>query len=513
MSNSRISFDNTIYSEVDEAMNKEIAMIQNGCYECRKPAENIPEDHEDKPEYPDDKVDSIKPTAMFIIVLFIFMIALLLGAIGACVAFALEISKLKSAIKTPNSSMQQEKGSRNLSHEAFDDMIQELNAQLSQVFDDMIQELNSSLSMQLNQDCEEFSNGIQELNSSIRTKLNQDHEMFSSGIQELNTSINIQLNQDREQNRNGIYVLNTSINIQLNQDREQFSNDIQELNTSLGILDNRTLQIFSTLSNLGQNPTYPTVDSCAALLSSSPSGYYMVRATNGSAVRVYCDMTRSCGGVTGGWMRIAHLDMTNSSHQCPSSLRQRNDSNISTCIQNRESAGCSSLNNFASSVNRYSMVCGRIIGYQIFSTDAFYTSKNIDVAYVDGVSLTHGIPRQHIWTFAAAHDSGNNRANCPCIKPSRVPESLALPPSFVGDDYFCAVGTDFFNQNIFYGANPLWDGVGCMHENICCSFNSPPWFYKQLAQPTTDDIEVRVCRDEVRSNEDVAIEMIELFVQ
>ena len=36
--------------------------------------------------------------------------------------------------------------------------------------------------------------------------------------------------------------------------------------------------------------------------------------------------------------------------------------------------------------------------------------------------------------------------------------------------------------------------------------------YKQLSQPTTDDIEMRVCRDVVASNEDIAIEMVELFV-
>ena len=61
--------------------------------------------------------------------------------------------------------------------------------------------------------------------------------------------------------------------------------------------------------------------SCAALPPSFPSGYYWVRVTNGSAVPVYCDMTRSCGGVTQGWMRVADLDMTDSSQQCPSGLR------------------------------------------------------------------------------------------------------------------------------------------------------------------------------------------------
>ena len=39
--------------------------------------------------------------------------------------------------------------------------------------------------------------------------------------------------------------------------------------------------------------------SCSSLPPYFPSGYYWVNASNGSAVRVYCDMTRSCGNVTG----------------------------------------------------------------------------------------------------------------------------------------------------------------------------------------------------------------------
>ena len=59
----------------------------------------------------------------------------------------------------------------------------------------------------------------------------------------------------------------------------------------------------------------------------------------------------------------------------------------------------------------------------------------------------------------------------------------------------------------------LWDGRGCISSNPCCSFNNPPWFYKQLPQPTTDNIEMRVCKDEDASNEDVAIEIVEIYVQ
>ena len=84
--------------------------------------------------------------------------------------------------------------------------------------------------------------------------------------------------------------------------------------------------------------------------------------------------------------------------------------------------------------------------------------------------------------------------------------------SFVGIDYFCDTGAQFAKANIFY-ADPLWDGAGCGAENTCCSFNTPPWFYRQLPQPTTDDIEMRVCRNEIRQHEDVAIEAIELYIQ
>ena len=45
--------------------------------------------------------------------------------------------------------------------------------------------------------------------------------------------------------------------------------------------------------------------------------------SDGSAVSAYCDMTLLCGGVTGGWVRVAELDMTNSSHQCPSGMSHR----------------------------------------------------------------------------------------------------------------------------------------------------------------------------------------------
>ncbi len=95
---------------------------------------------------------------------------------------------------------------------------------------------------------------------------------------------------------------------------------------------------------LGFHPT-----SCAAILllnSSSPSGYYSIRSSNGSLVGVYCNMTLSCGGVTGGWMKVAELDMADNSNQCPSTLTQRIDSNKRICAINSNSASCAPVKSY-----------------------------------------------------------------------------------------------------------------------------------------------------------------------
>ena len=266
--------------------------------------------------------------------------------------------------------------------------------------------------------------------------------------------------------------------------------------------------------------------SCADILSSSPSsqsGYYWIEAdsTGQTLNRVYCDMTLSCGGVTGGWMRVAELDMTNSSHQCPSGLMQRTELNSGkhTCGINSNSATCSSVT-YPVKTLEYSEVCGKIIAYQVGSPDTFRnstcTNTSINTYYVDGVSLTHGNPRHHIWTFAAGLDeyaATSPQSNCPCTDTLRSNEATP-PPSFIGNDYFCDTGSaGGYQSGRFYGEDPLWDGAGCGPQNTCCSFNNPPWFYKQLPQHTTDDIEMRVCRDQPYEKEDIAIEMIDIFVQ
>ena len=293
------------------------------------------------------------------------------------------------------------------------------------------------------------------------------------------------------------------------------SNNIQQLNMQLSTLHNKTQQLNDSNTMLQQQHNellrnvlfqfpYPAV-SCAALPPSSPSGYYWISTSNGSPTLVYCTM--SCGTLTGGWMRVAFLDMTNSSHLCPSGLMERNDSpNTRTCVRNKASGGCSSVELSTASI-QYSDVCGRITAYQVGSTDGLRVSNdNINSAYVDGVSLTHGTSRQHIWTFVAA--SSMDAICDPCRTRPR--------PASVGSDFFCDSGNPMSliaTPGTFHSANPLWDGVGCAADNECCPTDNPPYFHKTLPQSITDDIEMRVCRNEGRDNEDIAIETVEIYVQ
>ncbi len=215
-------------------------------------------------------------------------------------------------------------------------------------------------------------------------------------------------------------------------------------------------------------------------------------------------------------MRVAKLDMTNSSHQCPSGLMEMvySNSDKRTCVRESISGGCSSVMLFPENFVNYTNVCGKIIGYQYGNPEAFqpyYSNKDVNV---DGVILSHGGDRQHIWTFAAARDEMHSNIFhiCPCTNQSL--NFSSVPPSYAENDYFCDTGSDEVGEIItFYGDDPLWDGAGCGPTSTCCSFNTPPWFYKQLPEPTTDGIEMRVCRTAPSAEEDIAIEMIEIFVQ
>ena len=61
--------------------------------------------------------------------------------------------------------------------------------------------------------------------------------------------------------------------------------------------------------------------------------------------------------------------------------------------------------------------------------------------------------------------------------------------------------------------DPLWDGDGCGPGNSCCAQAGMPWFCRTLPQEVSEDIEVRLCSDEGISNEEVYMELMEVYVQ
>ena len=238
-----------------------------------------------------------------------------------------------------------------------------------------------------------------------------------------------------------------------------------------------------------------------------PSGYYWIRSSNGSSIQVYCDLERVCGCRGGeGWMRVAYLNVNDTSQQCPGDWREITNP-IRTCGRRED---CSSAF-FPTYGIRYTRVCGKLVGYQLGATGAFgraTVNTTINDDYVDGISVTHGSPRQHIWTFASAiSESRISTDTCPCAHTGTI-----FVPEFVGQNYFCEAGTDRAEHSVLYSDDPLWDGQGCGTGNMCCEFNNPPWFCRQLPEATTDDIEVRICSDAAYIYEDVPLEWVELYV-
>ena len=238
----------------------------------------------------------------------------------------------------------------------------------------------------------------------------------------------------------------------------------------------------------------------------------IVNATMSLLQESVIPLLQPCGSTS--WRRVAYLNMSDPSQQCPSVWRE-----ITTpyrvCRRRSTGGSCEGLA-YTTGSAQYDQVCGRITGYQIGGPDFFSTGNSlIDSWYVDGVSVTRGSPRQHIWTFATGVDesggvSGDGTpATCPCVTGSTTGNQV---PSFVGQNYFCESGITRFTGGGFHpDGDPLWDGQGCGPTSSCCTFNSPPWFNVQLPSPTTDDIEVRIC-DNVGS-EDSPIQLLELYVK
>ncbi len=250
------------------------------------------------------------------------------------------------------------------------------------------------------------------------------------------------------------------------------------------------------------------------------SGEYWVKTASGKPSKVYCAYQPIPNRDEKAMRRVGYLDMTDSKQNCPPNFRQISRSEKRICGRTTITGGCSSIT-FNTSNIPYTTICGRVKAYHYGSPSGFYTPRssgggfNINSPYLEGVSITRGSPRKHVWSFANALAESIQRSQhiCPCINSNHNQQRYI--PGFVGQDYFCDTGShDYPPVGVLYPDDPLWDGKGCESPSTCCTFNSPPWFCKELSTATTDDIELRLCADEdAYVNEDSPIEQIEIYVK
>ena len=161
-----------------------------------------------------------------------------------------------------------------------------------------------------------------------------------------------------------------------------------------------------------------------------------------------------------------------------------------------------------------------VVSYQYGSPDAFCcrsSSVSINTPYVDGISITHGSPRQHIFTYAAGYSAKPSSASLQYVCPCNTGGTGHAPPAFVGNDYYCESGNPKPTlEKKLYINDPLWDGMTCTgDEPPCCTPNSklPYFHYKVCGQSTSDVIELRLCYDENFPNEEIPIAGYRLYIR
>ena len=236
-----------------------------------------------------------------------------------------------------------------------------------------------------------------------------------------------------------------------------------------------------------------------------------------------CDENISCGSAEDGWRSVANLDMSETGASCPPNFRLYEKEGVQACGRPKKSGEYCSSVSFASE-GTYNEVCGRVIGYQYGFTGGVNpkrSAKNINEAYLDGVSITKGSPRTHVWSFIAANNEegtkqDDNRHLCPCSE-EFYPRYDEIA-EFVGDDWFCESGAPTYptQGSFFYNNDKLWDGEQCSALEPCCNTKGQPWFHKVFDTTSSEDIELRVCENGGNTGEkgrDVLVALYEIYVR
>ena len=372
----------------------------------------------------------------------------------------------------------------------------------------IVSKVNSNVTGSL-PDFNEWANGVvSKVNSNVTGSL-PDFNEWANGVSQLfqnNTNFTeldkqiLQTTSDSAQKL--INIVNTLSNL-------------QDTSTSTaGVADDILLIAQELLVLHNDSTALPT--SCKEIKERqplSPSGVYLLASTTigGSTYTAYCNMEELCG--SGGWTRLAYLDMSDATQNCPSGFRLYQSGGVRACGRVSSNGGCASVQ-FPSNGISYSQICGRVTGYQYGHTDGLHTlyNSNINSSYLEGVSITRGSSRQHIWSLICGSTELSS-SSCPCNN-----GSSASVQSFIGNNYFCESGNpNSGTSQMLYTSDPLWDGQGCgSRESPCCNVPGIPWFHRDYGNTTTTDyIELRICADNgsYGNEEDSPVSYYEIYVK
>ena len=354
------------------------------------------------------------------------------------------------------------------------------------VFYTMICRLRAEISSNKSEALEVSLN--EELVSSLRYEIDLLHNKTYNNSYQLSSSNFFELvNQ-----LNKSAIINYESSFSLIAGLNDSSSNLLELVSKLNMSTTLNYALLEKRINIIENATsgrsrFDPAYSCQAIhmfQPSSTSGYYWAVSSNGSSVRIYCDMTKSCGTVTGGLTRVAILNNETRPQLCIDDFSTTNEN--TRCVRSTEDAGCSNIIFPVMNIS-YSHICGTVQAFWFGFPDGFAgsdrSSTTINDNYVDGISLTYGTSNKtHIWTFIADVVLSNQNS------PGQV-------PGYVGDYY-------------------SWLSYVSLCTSNASSCYSP--FFRLLQQPVTEDIELRLCQDQHRvagtGSEGMFLENLEIYV-
>ena len=103
-----------------------------------------------------------------------------------------------------------------------------------------------------------------------------------------------------------------------------------------------------------------------------------------------------CNMFSPNWRQVAHIDMPDPKAWCNAS----NDKSNWTACKN-------STHTFPTGLS-YTHVCGRVINYTSEETQGFLTDHNNNNQHADGVLITRGNLKNHLWTYAVSTSEGSS---------------------------------------------------------------------------------------------------------